>query len=438
MDRRIFRWALQMAPQAGPRTAAAARIAVAAAAIFVLPLAWSPSLGTLPAEMWRPPRGTEWLGGWVHVSRGLARMSAVALTVGALGLLVGFKHRWFGLLAASSLLYVGWIHQLSGKTDHYHHVLWFLVIVSIFPTADAWSAESLSARRRGLPAPLRARHTYALPIATMIVAIGLIYFFAGVSKLRLAGLEWVFSDNLRNIMYRTWWEKGMDPIPLVDGALVSRLGAGLTVLFELTFLPLVAFVRTRRYVRYVGLMFHLGTWLVLGISFLSLMIMYVVFFDWPEQVQRVPHISARPRSELHSRFGWAVVVALLFAIAAFGAIGVERSWPIAAYPTFAAEHIASTEILELAVSGDDGINLNLRDSQLAAAYGPSHASNMMFHSLFAAHNGNSGPLLAFVELFEALEGPPFGRIRTIDTVVLDVADGNATVVTSRLVYPVGR
>jgi hypothetical protein len=320
----------QWLPDAGPKTLAALRIAAALATLdYVRHLAGF----VLPPEGLRFPRpGTAWLNFLPATQEGFNAALVVA-AIAAMAVLLGWQTRWAAWCACAAVFYGGWVTTLTGKVDHTHHLMWVLAILAVSPCANIWAI-----RRENRPG------SYHWPVFAMIALIGLIYLGAGLQKVASAGLEWGWSDNLANRMLRLSWEKNQ-PVHqwLVDWPLASRL-LGITALaFELTFLPLTLIPATRRWVWPTGLFFHWGTWWLLGISFLTLQLLYVVFLPWDKENSVSPATDAQRR----------LLTGLVAAVAVFAIIGVESAWPIAAYPGF--KGIADHQIWDVEVVTTDGI-----------------------------------------------------------------------------------
>jgi hypothetical protein len=205
------------------------------------------------------------------------------------------------------------------------------------PCGDALSIDAWLARRRGHAPPTHGR-AHGLPIRVAWILIGLVFFFPGVHKLAEAGFEWIASDNLRNQM---WWKWAMDP-SLVPSVRIDRYpwlmhaGAGATVLFELLFLPLVFWKRTRAFVVIAALLFHQATDYFMGVRFTVLFACYGVFVPWDAIVHRVRRLVTEPRLEpKRSLAPLAVAGAVLVAMTAiFGGMGAMQAYPFACYPTF--------------------------------------------------------------------------------------------------------
>lgn len=200
--------------------------------------------------------------------------------------ILGIFTRFSCLLAALLAIYVLGVPQLYGKVNHYHHLVWFALILGFSPCGDALSIDSLFAAIKRAdegeiegPAPSRA---YGLPLRFMMAALALVYFFPGTWKLARGGWGWIFSDNLRIQMYQKWAEFGdWTPWLRIDHfPRLTMLLALSAVTFEISFGILILWPRLRLLAALGGLAFHNGIGMVMRIPFLSLQFMYVIFVDW--------------------------------------------------------------------------------------------------------------------------------------------------------------
>jgi hypothetical protein len=120
-----------------------------------------------------------------------ALVSATALL--SIAFAFGVRYRYTAPLFAAVLLWVLTYANSWGKILHTDNVLVLHVIVlSVAPAADALS---IDARKRAKRDP-HGRYGWAIQL---MCAVGLlIYFLAGVAKLKNSGFEFVVSDTLRN------------------------------------------------------------------------------------------------------------------------------------------------------------------------------------------------------------------------------------------------
>jgi hypothetical protein len=350
-DRRCFVDDAKPVRPASPQNLAVFRVA-ALALLLVSPepreaIGWSelaPALRVVP----------EGLGLATTVLPISPRWALAALLVfylSAVSGLVGFCTRASLLAAMLSGLYVFALRQLSGSVTHDMHLFWFTALLAASPSGDALSVDAWLARRRGEPAPAPSL-AYAVPLWAARLLLGVIYFFPGFWKLSTSGLAWFWSDNLRNQMYWKWYEMGVVPVFRIDHfPWLCRLGALFSVMFELSFLPLMVSRKGRVVAAASGLLFHLFAQVFLKIPFLSLWGCYVVLIDWRRGQEEPEPAPARARDVVP-----AVVlgIGLLTGAIVQGARGAMQAWPFACYPTF--QWMAPAEIPDLLVEArwEDG------------------------------------------------------------------------------------
>lgn len=328
--------------QGGPRTLAALRIAAGVAALLTFR---SLSGFVIPPETLRfPPPGTAWLS-FLPASQRLYDVAVIVGLVAAVGVVVGLRPRWTASVATAATFYAGWVTTLTGKVDHFHHVMWVLAILAVSPCANVWAVRRED--RAG---------SYRWPVTAVIVLLGLMYFGPGLAKLRSAGLEWGWSDNLTNLLYIHAWEKGHAVPWVADFPLLGRfLGLG-ALIFELAFLPMLLIPKVRRWVWPAGVLFHFATAALMGISFLTLQLMYVAFLPLDED-----------NDERETNGQRRLIVPLVAAVAMFSIFGLSSAWPVASYPGFegvAAE--ATITDIEVTTDGETGY---LTDSPMTEKIG---------------------------------------------------------------------
>jgi hypothetical protein len=197
------------------------------------------------------------------------RLAVAFAAAAGLAFVAGWKFRISGPLFALSLLWVLTYRNSWGQVFHTENILVLHVIVlALSPAADALSAD---ARGRDVP-PDDAR--YGWPVRLMCVATVLTYFIAGQTKLRIAGLDWLTSDTLRNyIAYDNLRKIELGDVhsplgaelvshgwlfpPLAAATLAVELGAPLALLSH----------RIARWWALAAWVFHVGVFAVMWIVF---------------------------------------------------------------------------------------------------------------------------------------------------------------------------
>lgn len=188
-------------------------------------------------------------------------VSAAALTIAAA---VTPRLSRFGrpalLVAWASLLVLAGLRDATHVKVLHNDVLMLLAFLPLaVGAADVRLGDRSESVRWGWPRRLA------------VAVVGLAYFFTAYQKLRITGLDWVTSDNLRWVMV-----EGLvsDRAPtrvvaswLVDRPLVCHGLAAITILTELSAPVVLATRRTRPWFFLVAVALHGGIWLTLGLDY---------------------------------------------------------------------------------------------------------------------------------------------------------------------------
>lgn len=381
MKERLRRWALD-----SPVNLAIFRVVVGVVLLLLPDLRSALHWAAMSDRMRTPPVGLEWALGvvpmGVEVARPLYWIVVVATVLGVVGLAT--RVAW--TVVALGSLWLLAIPQFAGSVFHYHHLVWFAMLLAASPCGDALSIDARIARWRGRPPSTERSLAYGVPIRAAWLLIALIFFFPGLHKLLESGWEWIWSDNLQNQMYAKWLQMPeLTPLFRVDRyPTLLRLGALSAVAFELSFVGLVLFRRTRLVAVAMALAFHQATAELMGIRFPALWLCYVVFVDWDALWARLSRLSLARLSLARRRRGaeagtgearrrsmsppepaspsgrWpraSMVVAsvLLVGNLGYGAAGISDGWPFACYPKFHRTVEARLPALRVEVVGADGV-----------------------------------------------------------------------------------
>jgi hypothetical protein len=164
-----------------------------------------------------------------------------------------------------------------------------LFVLAVAPSGGAYSVDSWRARRRaarlGTPASAAGRDELAgWALRVMMVLVVGAYLLAAYSKLRVTGPGWVKGGALEAVMIKNGTPAAM---LLVRHLWLVYAMAALTLVLEGT--AWLLFFRGRIRDAYVvaAVLFHIGTLLVLNISFLGLVAAYLAFYDLEVGVDRV-------------------------------------------------------------------------------------------------------------------------------------------------------
>ncbi|MFK7787304.1 MAG: hypothetical protein AB8B56_19430, partial [Crocinitomicaceae bacterium] len=239
-----------------------------------------------------------------------------------------------------SLFYLFIIPNLYGKVNHNHHLIWFPAILAFSPCADRFSLDAFFCRLKNKVVHHSSAH-YTLPLAFIWILIGLIYFFPGFWKLWSHGLDWSLTDNVRNHMYYKWfqlsdWQTHWTPFFRIDQYPFFYKASGIfTIIFELSFIPLILNKSTRKVGILIGLLFHIATYAFMNIFFIVLVWSYLSFVNWNSIsfLKERGNMSSLKYSEFyHTLVKW-IGGGLIVSCILFG-FGKWYSYPFTAYPTF--------------------------------------------------------------------------------------------------------
>lgn len=233
------------------------------------------------AEVVRVKPGT----GWVVPLLPLVPVLTVALLASAVLAAAGKLWPHSGWVACGLGFAVLAVPQMDGALSHYHHVLWFAVLLLV------------------------AKGDWVRPAWFLF---GWVYLVPGLSK--LAHLPLLLDGGMERTMNRV---RDLHDIgrPIPGGSWFPQLTTLATIAVEVGVIVLV-FTRWRPFAAAAGFSFHMGTLWVLGISFWSLTLLYPILFMQPEG------------DTDRAAWGWVILVA----VASVGMGG--SAWPFSIYPTF--------------------------------------------------------------------------------------------------------
>ena len=187
------------------------------------------------------------------------------------------------------LIQAGIIRQYS----YFFHTgilpLYLLAVLSFTPCADGLSVDRLRKINRGeavpiadSPSPVYGWSRYAC--WTVIAAV---YVMAGINKIRLGGLFWWSSSNMRAIIYHGTLEDKLGsafawdlPRYLTEAPDVFYAFLGISgIVLELAYLTVLFSPTARRIVPILGITLHISILFLQKIAFLDLIALQLIFFD---------------------------------------------------------------------------------------------------------------------------------------------------------------
>lgn len=368
----------------------------------------------LPPATRVPVPGYENFMQYIPFDHTFASVAALIFFISCIFSLTGFCTPVALPIAFFSGIYVLGIPQFFGKINHNHHFVWFMGVLMFSRCADALSVDALLRKWKNPDAePLSASKEYALPLRYVWLLIGIIYFFPGYWKLHSAGMDWIFGDNVRNIMHWKWFELG-DFLPFfrIDRyPLLYKAAGALVIFFELGFIVAITFRRLAPFVWIGGLLFHAAMSVFMNIGFLPLVLCYVAFVDWFGLYQRLRkkpvettenEVSPTRIKAIHGMGGMFLVVNTVLGFALFD------TWPFGVYPTFSAIFPNDTWYLRIVPDNDIAPPT---EQEAWDVFGGSPRWTAKQHQLIATNNPAlcRGIWLAFVNNY-----PRFAEANSVD------------------------
>lgn len=287
-----------------------------------------------------PPPGWASVIDIIPISPEFVFGAGLAFVISGIFALIGFYSRISLFVMAVLGIYVMGIPQFFGKIDHYH-ILWHVLLLLPFtPCGDALSIDQWRSSEKIDKRSIQ----YGFPLKIIMILIGISYLFPGIWKFVFSGFEWAFSENLKYKLHSSWLgEPESVPLLRIDRyAFFYQTAALITLITELGFIFALFFRKTRVLFVFSALLFHISVYYFMGISFFSLMILYVVFVDWdklfnylPLKRWTEPHktISSYKKSGLTKAV--KIVSIILVAGNLLAGITLIDSWPFGVNPTFA-------------------------------------------------------------------------------------------------------
>jgi hypothetical protein len=227
---------------------------------------WSPvSFFRLLAPHGSAP--TEWLT-WIQA---IWKISLVAS-------LLGLHTRLSTTVACVLGIYLIGLPYNLGKINHQMAAVCIgLVVMAVSRCGRVYSLDQLISRRTGKMSTTTPSAEYFWPIQLMRVVICLVFFTAGLNKLRESGLAWITSETLQMYLLQMGAPMGLW---LAQWPWLCHLLAAFTIVVEF-FHPL-ALVSNRFAIFWIpaGISLFLGIKLMMGIWFLPLILVHLFWLPW--------------------------------------------------------------------------------------------------------------------------------------------------------------
>ena len=249
---------------------------------FITDLAF---IAEYPVQMWAPVPLLELVGLTAQPSYAvvttLKAIWEVSLFLACIGLFTRYS------IAASFLigLYLLAASHSFYKINHSDAgLLMAMFILMLSRCGDAFSVDSLSRvwNQKGLSiTPPSGEYRWPVQIIRIIWVI--VFFLAGVAKLRNGGMDWMFSDSMANLILRKQyvWEPptSMAWYFLSHPWTCAAMSAGAVIIELLA--PLVLFSKIARLLIVPAMLgMQIGIRLIMGDDFTQFMAIYLFFVPW--------------------------------------------------------------------------------------------------------------------------------------------------------------
>lgn len=216
------------------------------------------------------------------------------------------------LCLAGYLLFGGLMRQYV----HFFHQgllpLYVLAVLVFTPCADAWSLDRWRRVKRGQPVPPEGvpAAVYGFGRWAIFALIGLCYFSAGVSKLRLGGFLWWEAENMRSKILLAALEPKLGlpfgmPLAWQPDWFLSALGIA-TLVIELGMLAVLVSRRSWLLLGPVLSLMHVGILVGQEILFIDLIVMPLIFLQ-PHHLARAARALFRDRGEVRAHLRAALI-----------------------------------------------------------------------------------------------------------------------------------
>lgn len=192
-------------------------------------------------------------------------------------------------------LYLEGVKTSGGKILHNDVLLLLVALPLVFASENRGERTDDGGWR-----PVGPRHNVGWTINTALLMLVLAYFLAGVAKLRHSGLEWVFSDNIRYVMY---WAQHGEGVPSgirwiaaipADNPVIARIVGLTTIVFEVGAPAILVWKRLRPWFALMAVALHLGTWAMIGLDYWGwALTALILLIDWGQGEPRRRVASTR-------------------------------------------------------------------------------------------------------------------------------------------------
>jgi uncharacterized membrane protein YphA (DoxX/SURF4 family)/uncharacterized membrane protein len=201
---------------------------------------------------------------------------------------IGLFTRINSIIACLVGVYLLGLPHNFGKIHHFDGIIVLsLVVMALSRCGDSCSIDQVIRKKfhqSYLPAESSGEYTW--PVHMIRLLLSIVFFSAGLAKLRQSGVEWMFSDNFEILLIQhTYHLANENPLVswgphLAQYSLLCKMLAIGTIVIELSY-PLALFSRPARYILVPGMVLLLiGIRLLMGPTFYPFMICSLFWVPW--------------------------------------------------------------------------------------------------------------------------------------------------------------
>jgi len=271
------------------------------------------------------------------VSTPILNIALIILTGSAILAFIGFQTKLSTFLFSISAFYLFGIVNLTGKINHNHDLFWIPFLLTFSGCGDIFSIDALIKKRanKNLNGHIPNKR-YTLAVFSFWIMLGICYFFPGFWKIWSCGLDWALTENIQFQMYYKWSTlTNYSPLIRIDRfPLIYKLGGLFTIWFEISFIFLLSFKRTRIVAIISGIIFHFFTYATMNIFFMFFVILYLVFINYSKIIpllnrKKQNFVVNNPKPN-HLK---TAPILLFIGFIVYGILKID-SWPYSCYPRF--------------------------------------------------------------------------------------------------------
>lgn len=214
-------------------------------------------------------------------SEGVTRVLFFVTVLAAFVSAIGYRSRILLPIATIGALVLFGMTTSSGKVMHNDALLVLCLLpVALGTTDNVWSIASWRRKRSNNKSHVQGPlFTSGWPWRVALLLVCGAYFFSGLAKLTHSGPAWVFSDNMRWILYANSDSRAVPnqlSLFVADHVWLARISCAGIFALEISF-PLVLWRMSLRWLfvpSVVGM--HLLTWLTLGLDYSAMAAVVVI------------------------------------------------------------------------------------------------------------------------------------------------------------------